>query len=61
MADKFFDFTTTSPMPMVGYAFVPIQTLEDTYDVEKALTRGTIFPELDIPLEKYGKQYLKED
>lgn len=55
------DFTNSTPMPRVGYAFVPMQAFEETYDPQKALMRGTVFPELDIPMDKYGKQYMKED
>ena len=39
----------------VGYAYVPIQTLCDTYDVSTALTQGTLFPELDLTIDEYGK------
>ena len=52
------DFTISSPMPRVGYAYVPMQTMEETYTPEKGLMQGTIFPVLDIPIEKYGKQYM---
>lgn len=46
-------------MPMVGYAYVPIQVAElrNLYDPEQGLERGTIFPILDKPLGVYGKQY----
>ncbi|HIV02881.1 MAG TPA: spore coat associated protein CotJA [Candidatus Aphodoplasma excrementigallinarum] len=52
-----FDLTASTPMPRVGYTYVPMQVMGATYDPEKGLNRGTIFPELDIPMEKYGKQY----
>lgn len=61
MLKDFFDLSNATPMPKLGYAFVPMQSLDETYAPEKALIRGTIFPELDIPMEKYGKQYEKED
>ena len=39
----------------IAYAYVPVQELEDTYEPAKGLMRGTIFPELDLPMEVYGK------
>lgn len=39
----------------VGYAYVPVQTLYDVYSVCRALEQGTIFPELDLSIEEYGK------
>ncbi len=39
----------------VGYAYVPIQMLKTVYDPSKALCQGTIFPELDLSIEEYGK------
>lgn len=52
------DYTRATPMPRVGYAYVPMQMMEETYAPDKALMQGTIFPELDIPMDKYGKQYM---
>lgn len=46
--------------PAVGYAYVLPQELGEIYSPEKALLRGTVFPVLDISMEKYGKQYVKE-
>ncbi len=45
-------------MPMVGYAYVPIQQAEmrNLYDPAEGLLNGTIFPILDKPLGVYGKQ-----
>ncbi len=57
MANMDCDLTASTPMPRVGYAYVPMQVMGETYDPEKGLNQGTIFPELDIPMEKYGKQY----
>lgn len=39
------------PLDMLplAMAYVPMQQWNETYDVEKALMRGTIFPELDLP------------
>lgn len=49
--------TMAPPMQRVGYAYVPMQQIGETYTPEKALMQGTLFPELDIPYGKYGKQY----
>lgn len=38
----------------VGYAYVPIQKLGELYSTEEGLMRGTIFPELDIPMSEYS-------
>ncbi len=45
-------------MPMVGYAYVPIQQAEmrNLYDLAEGLQNGTIFPILNKPLGVYGKQ-----
>ncbi len=39
----------------VGYGYVPIQELKNVYDVGSAIRRGTIFPELDLDINEYGK------
>lgn len=39
----------------VGYAFVPPQRLEKVYPVEEALLRGSLFPELYLPIGVYDK------
>ena len=46
-----------------GYAYVPIQTANDRnlYSPEMGLSRGTIFPTLDLPLGVYGKQTLDKE
>ena len=38
----------------VGYAFVPVQTMGETYTPEESLENGTMFPELNIPMSEYG-------
>lgn len=45
-------------MPMVGYAYVPIQRAEmrNLYNAEDGLINGTIFPILHKPLGVYGKE-----
>ena len=40
-------------VPMVGYANVPFQVLNEIYSFEKALETGTLFPELNLPMEIY--------
>lgn len=46
-----------------GYAYVPIQIANDRnlYSPEMGLSRGTIFPTLDLPLGVYGKQSLGKE
>jgi len=46
------------PFMLDGYAYVPIQKASDRnlYSPEMGLSRGTIFPTLDLPLGVYGKQ-----
>ncbi len=39
----------------VGYAYVPVQVLGETYAPTKGLIQGTIFPELDLSINEYGK------
>ena len=46
---------STSCCGCVGYAYVPVQILDDIYSVSKALVQGTIFPELDLSIDEYGK------
>lgn len=55
--DIMYSEMSTTPRPMIAYAFVLPQTLGETYTPEKGLVRGTIFPELDIPYGKYGNQH----
>lgn len=40
------DCIDSAPLAM---AYVPMQRWERTYDLDVALDRGTIFPELDLP------------
>ena len=39
--------------PRLAFAYVPFQKYENIYPVEKALCRGTIFKDLDIPFDCY--------
>ena len=40
----------------LGYAYVPVQELKNIYTNEEALQKGTLFPELYLPLGVYGKK-----
>lgn len=37
----------------LGFSYVPVQSFRNLYDMQKALNRGTVFKELDIPFESY--------
>ena len=39
--------------PHLAFAYVPFQKYENIYDTKKALYRGTIFQDLDVPFECY--------
>ncbi len=43
-----FDSTYLGRLPL-GMAYVPFQRWQGTYEPYRALDRGTIFPELDLP------------
>ena len=51
-------FTTNSsrtPLPSnptVGMAYVPFQQWGEVYDADKAFSRYTLFPQLDLPFER---------
>lgn len=49
------NITSCSLCKCVGYAYVPIQVLGELYTPAKALRQGTIFPELDLTIDEYGK------
>ena len=38
----------------VGSVYAPVQNFDDLYDLGKALSRGTIFADLDLPLVVAG-------
>ena len=40
----------------LGYAYVPIQRWRMLYTPERGLERGTLFEELDKPMEVYGNE-----
>ena len=39
----------------VGYGYVPVQQLNTVYSAEDALENGSVFPELVLTIEEYGK------
>lgn len=39
----------------IGYAYVPVQKLNKTYSPEEALNHGSLFPELAISINEYGR------
>ena len=39
----------------VGYGYVPIQQLDTIYNAKDALQQGSLFPELALTIEQYGK------
>lgn len=41
----------------LAYAYVPVQRWRMLYSPEHALTRGTLFEELDKPMEVYGNEW----
>ena len=47
------DAATLHDKPL-AYAYVPIQRWRMLYTPENALARGTMFEELDLPMEVYG-------
>ncbi|MBQ6906609.1 MAG: spore coat associated protein CotJA [Clostridia bacterium] len=47
----------TIPAPSLAMVYSPKQVWGETYEVDVALERGTLFPELDKPF----LGYLKED
>lgn len=49
------DAATLHDKPL-GYAYVPIQRWRMMYTPEHGLGRGTIFEELDMPMEVYGNE-----
>jgi hypothetical protein len=40
--------------PQLTMAYVPYQNMDTVYEADQALTRGTLFPELDKPF--YGER-----
>lgn len=38
----------------IGYGYVPVQELNCIYDIDAAISNGTVFPELDLDMCEYG-------
>ena len=53
-----FDAMYLGSLP-IAMAYTPMQQWKTTYSAEKGLSRGTIFPELDLPFE--GRTVLTEE
>jgi hypothetical protein len=49
------DAATLHDKPL-AYAYVPIQRWRMLYTPEAGIKRGTIFEELDMPMEVYGNE-----
>ena len=49
--------STCPPHVSLGMMYVPFQRFDNLYDGEKALSRGTLFADLDLPF--YGGKGLK--
>ncbi len=45
----------------IAYAYVPAQTIGELYSPHEGLKRGTVFPELDLPMEVYGKNAAQKE
>ena len=43
------------PCGCVGYGYVPEQEMKCTYDACMALEAGSVFPELILGIDEYGK------
>ena len=39
----------------LGYGYVPVQQLATVFNAEEALENGSLFPELVLTIEEYGK------
>ncbi len=39
----------------VGYGYVPVQQLNTIFNADEALCKGSLFPELALTIEEYGK------
>ncbi len=42
----------------LGYSYVPLQKVDRFYDYPSALACGSLFPDLCIPIGKYGPNEL---
>lgn len=39
----------------LGYGYVPVQQLDTVFSAEDALLKASLFPELVLTIEEYGK------
>ena len=39
----------------VGYGYVPVQQLKSIFSPDDALKNGSVFPELVLTIDEYGK------
>lgn len=39
----------------LGYGYVPVQEFSTAFSAEDALKKGSLFPELVLTIEEYGK------
>ena len=46
---------TSTECGCVGYGYVPVQKLNTVYGADEALKQGSLFPELVLTIEEYGK------
>lgn len=46
---------TKSSCGCIGYGYVPIQQLDMVYEAGEALEKGSLFPELVLTIDEYGK------
>ena len=49
------NYSDIKPVMVPGYAAVMEQNMSEIYPEEEALDRGTVFPELHIPMGKYER------
>ena len=53
------DCTCLERLPL-AYSYTPMQELDSLYSYSDALKNGTLFPELNMPLGVYGKNFCKK-
>ena len=44
----------------IGYGYVPVQRLNTVFRPDEALCQGSLFPELVLTIEEYGKVCKRE-
>ena len=53
------DCTCLERLPL-AYSYTPMQELDSLYSYCDALNNGTVFPELNMPMSVYGKNFCKK-